>query len=105
MFCVGDRNTEQNRRQHCDSQSSDGQAEMEIGDQPHQPDQQLHNRVLNGDSLAAIAAAAAQKQPAQNGDVLGGLDLMTALGAPGSRLYYAQAVRPAADADIEERSY
>src|SRR5689334_842900 len=77
---------------------------MEIRDEPHQGDQQLHNRILDRNAFVASTTAASQHQPADDRDILRRRDLVTALRASGARFDDAQAFRPTPNANIQKRA-
>ena len=73
-FCVHDGEAEEQEAEDGGADGFDGEAEAQIAEQEQRGGGEFDRGVAPGDGLAAMAAAAAEKNPAEDGDVVDGAD-------------------------------
>lgn len=101
-FGVHDGQAEEQEAEYGHSDPGDGEAEAKIAEQEERRGSQFDRGIAPGDGLAAAAAAATEKNPAEDGDVVAGADHRAATGAVRTRVDDGLVARQARDADVEE---
>jgi hypothetical protein len=82
---IADGYSEKHRREHRHAKGSERKAKVEKAQQPDCGDRQLNQRILERDRVATPVTLSAQRDPAENGDVLEHGDLSIALRTPRPR--------------------
>jgi hypothetical protein len=104
MLGVRNGDTGHDRRKNCHAKCRQRRTKNEVRDEPHQSDEQLHDRVLNGDPVATAATLSAQHDPAEDRDVLDRGYLVPALRTARPGLDDGKTFRPSPDANIQKRA-
>jgi len=84
-FSVHDGAAEQKKAEDGHAHAGDGEAVFEVAEQEERGSGELDCWVSPCDWLMAVAATAAEKNPAEDGDVVEGVDGRGAAGAAGAR--------------------
>jgi hypothetical protein len=69
-FCIGENQTQKKKSEGAALQQRQGESEMRIADDKQQPGEQLNHEVAWRNASLAMAAAAAQNEPAQHRDIV-----------------------------------
>jgi hypothetical protein len=101
-FGVHDGEAEEQKAEDRHPDALDGETETQIAEQKQSGGCQFDGGVAPGDALAAVAAASAEKNPAEDGDVVEGADGRGAVRAAGARADDGFVTGQAGDADVEE---
>src|SRR4029079_16799565 len=87
-----------------DAKRREREPEMPCRGHPSETDRELDQRVHHRDALVAAPAFSAQQKPADHGNVLDPAQLIPATRTPRARPEDRPLLRPADDADVEERA-
>ena len=84
------------------SEAHDAEAELKEGQEKQGGCRELDGRIAPGNGLMAVAAASAQQNPAQDGQIVTSADRRAAAGTARPRMDDRLMTRQAGDADVEE---